>query len=106
MANETTYQTNEVTKMTKMTKTGLKAARIDGIKFRHTPGSYYTMTKWGVMASDGTWLSLSSKGLVSAWRTKKTAATIAATIIQDDLTEDQWLQPLPASHSVSKPVNG
>ena len=90
----------KVTKVTKMTKTGLKAAKLDGIKFPDPDNSndaYSMGSNWGVLASDGTWLSLNSEGLVSAWRTKKTAATIAATIIQDDLTEDGWL----ISHSTT-----
>tara|TARA_R110000744_G_scaffold14449_1_gene41173 strand:- start:1023 stop:1289 length:267 start_codon:yes stop_codon:yes gene_type:complete len=77
---------------TKMKK-NLKAAKLNGIKFADpdSPNRAYSMGGWGVVDSDGTWLTINKGGLVSAWATKRTAAMIAATIIRDDLTQNQWL---------------
>ena len=75
------------------TKTNLKAAKLDGIKFADpdSPNDAYSMRGWGVMAPDGTWLTINKSGLVSAWGTKRTAAMVADTVIQDDMTQDAWL---------------
>jgi hypothetical protein len=82
-------------------KMNLKAVKLEGIKFADpdNPNDAYSMGGWGVIAPDGTWLTLNKGGLVSAWRTKGIATMIAQTIIQDDLTQNQWLTSHAKPHN-------